>query len=81
MVQYLSSRDQEERVSDILAERGRYVLVELKVEGKEKIVEPLLKNWVPKSLDEETTTTTTTTTTTMPAHLTKTRKDREGVLS
>ena len=48
-VQYLSSKDPEERVSNILKERVKYVLVEIKTEKTGTVVEPLLKHWMPKS--------------------------------
>ena len=48
-VQFLSSKDPRQRVCTILEERLSYVLVELKMEESETIVQPLLNNWIPKS--------------------------------
>ena len=52
-VQFISRHeDKEERVSGLLKERVRYVLVELKKkdennEQEDEVVKPLLHNWVP----------------------------------
>ena len=49
-VQYLSRNgDPEARVSNILVDRLKYILVELKTEENEIIVKPLLKNWIART--------------------------------